>query len=60
MRHSTIFAQLCALALAATRAHAQYKLIKDYSGTQFFSGWDFINGFDNTTNGASRPPPGPS
>ena len=52
MRSSALAASIYALVLATTRASAQYQLLENFSGAQFFSGWDFINGFDNTTNGA--------
>ncbi|CDO68761.1 Glycoside Hydrolase Family 16 protein [Trametes cinnabarina] len=49
MRHSTT---LCSLLMAAVSpALAQYSLIRNYSGPNFFEGWDFLDGFDNTTNG---------
>ena len=47
-------ASLFTITFTARCIYAQYNLIKDFSGTQFFTEWDFINGFDNTTNGASR------
>lgn len=37
--------------LAASPALGAYNLVKEYSGTNFFSGWDFYDNFDNTTNG---------
>ncbi|KAI0354274.1 hypothetical protein OH77DRAFT_1426345 [Trametes cingulata] len=37
--------------LAASPALAAYNLVKNFSGTNFFNGWDFVDGFDNTTNG---------
>ncbi|RPD63371.1 hypothetical protein L227DRAFT_521471 [Lentinus tigrinus ALCF2SS1-6] len=43
---------LYTLLMASAPALAQYKLVKDYSGSNFFTGWDYADGFDNTTNGA--------
>ncbi|KAI8990389.1 concanavalin A-like lectin/glucanase domain-containing protein [Trametes punicea] len=42
---------LCTLLLAASPALAAYNLVRNYSGPAFFNGWDFFDGFDNTTNG---------
>jgi len=30
---------------------AQYSLVKEYSGSSFFSGWNFYGNYDNLTNG---------
>lgn len=30
---------------------ANFTLVQSYQGSEFFSGWDFTNNFDNTTNG---------
>jgi len=32
-------------------AQTQYPLVKDYSGSSFFNGWDFYGNYDNLTNG---------
>ncbi|KAI0659613.1 concanavalin A-like lectin/glucanase domain-containing protein [Cubamyces menziesii] len=48
---------LCALVLLAAScspafaAGATYNILRSYSGSTFFSGWDYFDGFDNTTNG---------
>ena len=41
-----------ALLASSTPAFAAYNLVKEYSGTSFFSGWDFYGSYDNLTNGA--------
>ena len=41
-----------ALFAATTPAFAAYNLIKEYQGTNFFSGWEFYGNYDNLTNGA--------
>lgn len=44
------------LLLASSPAFAAtYNLLKAYQGQNFFDGWDFADGFDNTTNGACFP-----
>ena len=40
------------LSWSASRTLAAYNLVQSYSGSNFFQGWDFFDGFDNTTNGA--------
>ncbi|KAM5531858.1 hypothetical protein V8D89_014488 [Ganoderma adspersum] len=40
-----------ALFAATTPAFAAYNLIKEYQGTNFFSGWEFYGNYDNLTNG---------
>ncbi|KAI9066573.1 hypothetical protein FKP32DRAFT_355906 [Trametes sanguinea] len=48
MRHAI---PLVSALFAATPALAAYNLIKEYSGTDFFQGWDYYGNFDNLTNG---------
>ncbi|KAI0769640.1 concanavalin A-like lectin/glucanase domain-containing protein [Trametes elegans] len=48
MRHAI---PLVSALYAATPAFAAYNLIKEYSGAQFFDGWNFYGNFDNLTNG---------
>ncbi|KAI0673184.1 concanavalin A-like lectin/glucanase domain-containing protein [Trametes maxima] len=36
---------------ASTPTLAAYNLVKEYSGSSFFSGWDFYGNYDNLTNG---------
>ncbi|KAI0633311.1 concanavalin A-like lectin/glucanase domain-containing protein [Trametes polyzona] len=48
MRQST---SLLAALVAASPALAGYNLVKEYSGANFFSGWEFYGNFDNLTNG---------
>lgn len=43
---TTTFLSLASLALGAN-----YTLVQDYSGSGFFSGWDFYGHYDNLTNG---------
>ncbi|GAA5988954.1 hypothetical protein JCM5350_007495 [Sporobolomyces pararoseus] len=40
-----------AILLAALPAQAAYDIVKDYSGSTFFDGWDFYGHYDNLTNG---------
>ena len=40
------------LSWSAAQTLATYNLVQSYSGSNFFQGWDFFDGFDNTTNGA--------
>ncbi|KAI0772345.1 concanavalin A-like lectin/glucanase domain-containing protein [Trametes elegans] len=40
-----------ALLASSMPAFAAYNLVKEYSGTSFFSGWDFYGSYDNLTNG---------
>ncbi|KAI0354210.1 hypothetical protein OH77DRAFT_1405538 [Trametes cingulata] len=40
-----------AVILASTPAFAAYNLVKEYSGSDFFSGWDFYGNYDNLTSG---------
>lgn len=42
---------MAAALLASTPALATYSLIKEYSGTDFFTGWDFYGNYDNLTSG---------
>lgn len=42
---------LASALFAATPAFAAYNLIKEYQGTNFFSGWEFYGNYDNLTNG---------
>ncbi len=48
-----LLASLGVLFWSAAQTLAAYNLIQSYSGSNFFQGWDFFDGFDNTTNGAS-------
>ncbi|KAJ8468523.1 hypothetical protein ONZ51_g9591 [Trametes cubensis] len=48
MRHAI---PLVSALFAATPAFAGYNLVKEYSGADFFKGWDFYGNFDNLTNG---------
>ena len=43
-----------ALLIPTPHALAAYNLVREYSGSSFFSGWDFYGNYDNLTNGASR------
>ena len=36
----------------ASGASAAYNLVREYSGSSFFEGWDFYGNYDNLTNGA--------
>ncbi|KAI1796360.1 concanavalin A-like lectin/glucanase domain-containing protein [Ganoderma leucocontextum] len=42
---------LASALFAASPAFAAYNLIKEYQGTNFFSGWEFYGNYDNLTNG---------
>ncbi|RDX50093.1 hypothetical protein OH76DRAFT_1349667 [Lentinus brumalis] len=42
---------LASALFAAAPAHAAYNLVKEYSGTNFFDGWEFYGNYDNLTNG---------
>ena len=44
---------LASILFATTPAYAAYNLIRDYSGTNFFTGWEFYGNYDNLTNGTS-------
>ena len=44
---------LASTLFAAAPTYAAYNLLRDYSGTNFFVGWDFYGNYDNLTNGAS-------
>lgn len=46
---------LVASALPATTN--AFDLVRDYSGTNFFQGWDFYGSWDNLTLGACSSPP---
>ncbi|KAH9886712.1 concanavalin A-like lectin/glucanase domain-containing protein [Cubamyces lactineus] len=37
--------------LVSTPAYAAYNLVKEYSGQNFFNGWDFYGNYDNLTSG---------
>ncbi|KAJ7223881.1 glycoside hydrolase family 16 protein [Mycena haematopus] len=50
MRSSSSLALLSAL-LPITSAVTTYDMVKEYSGSSFFEGWDFYGHFDNLTNG---------
>ncbi|CDO77489.1 Glycoside Hydrolase Family 16 protein [Trametes cinnabarina] len=40
-----------AVLLTSTPSLAAYNLVKEYSGQDFFSGWDFYGNYDNLTSG---------
>ena len=40
-----------ALLSSASGASATYSLVKEFSGSNFFDGWDFYGNYDNLTNG---------
>ncbi len=42
---------LASALFAAAPAYAAYNLVKEYSGTNFFDGWEFYGNYDNLTNG---------
>lgn len=42
------------LLLALPLAVKSYDLVRDYSGSNFFDGWDFYGSWDNLTLGTSR------
>ena len=42
---------LASTLFAAAPALAAYYLVKEYSGTNFFDGWEFYGNYDNLTNG---------
>ncbi|KAI0830328.1 concanavalin A-like lectin/glucanase domain-containing protein [Trametes gibbosa] len=48
--HITTTAAAVAL-IASTPAFAAYNLVKEYSGSNFFSEWDFYGSYDNLTSG---------
>ncbi|KAF7968294.1 hypothetical protein HWV62_31039 [Athelia sp. TMB] len=48
---STTTASLLLLAAPAVVTATSYNLVKDYSGSTFFDGWNFYNNYDNLTNG---------
>ncbi len=41
-----------ALLASAHGASAAYNLVREYSGSSFFDGWEFYGNYDNLTNGA--------
>ena len=43
---------LASTLFATAPAYAAYNLLRDYSGANFFTGWDFYGNYDNLTNGA--------
>ncbi|KAH9022296.1 concanavalin A-like lectin/glucanase domain-containing protein [Lactarius hengduanensis] len=53
MLSSTAFLAL-ALALPAVIRAAEYGLVKEYAGKNFFDEWDFYGHYDNLTNGAAN------
>ena len=42
-----------ALLISSPHVLAAYNLVREYSGSGFFSGWDFYGNYDNLTNGES-------
>ncbi|RPD78311.1 hypothetical protein L226DRAFT_481036 [Lentinus tigrinus ALCF2SS1-7] len=42
---------LASTLFATTPVFAAYNLVKEYSGTNFFDGWEFYGNYDNLTNG---------
>ena len=47
---------LASALFAAAPSYAAYNLIKEYQGSNFFSGWEFYGNYDNLTNGAHTKP----
>ena len=45
-----------ALLTSAHGASAAYNLVKEFSGSSFFDGWEFYGNYDNLTNGAYLSP----
>ena len=41
-----------ALLTSAHGASAAYNLVKEFTGSSFFDGWEFYGNYDNLTNGA--------
>ena len=39
------------LSIAPAAFAANFTLVKQYAGSSFFDGWDFVDNYDNTTNG---------
>lgn len=39
------------LSIAPAALAANFTLVKSYAGSSFFDGWDFVDNYDNTTNG---------
>ena len=48
------FPLTAALLTSASGVSATYSLVKEYSGSTFFDGWDFYGNYDNLTNGMLR------
>ncbi|KAI8996256.1 concanavalin A-like lectin/glucanase domain-containing protein [Trametes punicea] len=42
---------VAAVLFTSAPAFAAYNLVKEYSGSNFFSGWDFYGNYDNLTSG---------
>ncbi|KAI0743871.1 concanavalin A-like lectin/glucanase domain-containing protein [Daedaleopsis nitida] len=42
---------LASTLFATAPAYAAYNLVKEYSGKNFFNGWEFYGNYDNLTNG---------
>jgi hypothetical protein len=50
----SLFALTCTVwltALTSLPSHGAYNIARDYSGSSFFSDWDFYGTYDNLTNG---------
>ncbi|TFK99270.1 concanavalin A-like lectin/glucanase domain-containing protein [Pterulicium gracile] len=42
---------LTAASFAVGSTHAAYNVVRDYSGSSFFDGWNYYGSYDNLTNG---------
>lgn len=42
------------IALSSLPSYAAYNLVRDHSGSNFFSGWDYYGTYDNLTNGGIK------
>ncbi|EIN05171.1 hypothetical protein PUNSTDRAFT_75123 [Punctularia strigosozonata HHB-11173 SS5] len=51
MKTSIVYYALCLLSSCSLACVRAYDLVKEYSGTDFFSEWDFYGSWDNLTNG---------
>ena len=46
-----VFTVVTTTFVVSTPAYAAYNLVKEYSGQNFFNGWDFYGNYDNLTSG---------